>query len=466
MTATAATDTPATPAPAARLVPPGPKGWPLLGVVPQFVRDPPGYLVRVAREHGDVARLPIGRGEVFLLSGPKEIEYAHLHTGREFKKGYQNDLGTRLLLGNGLVTSDGEFWRRQRRLAQPAFHRERINAYGEIMVSYTERMLAGWHDGERRDAHDEMMRLTLAIVLKTLFDRDPGEAGADDGANSAIGAAVSTAMAEWMSETARGAVLPAHIPTPGRARLRRTAAAIDAAVADVIAAHRERGDDRGDLLSMLLAARDEDGNPMSDAQLRDEAVTLYLAGHETTALALSWTFALLARYPGVEASLWDELTDVLGGRPPTVADVPRLRYTDAILKETLRLYPPAWMVARTTAAEVTVSGYTLLPETQVWMSPYAVQRDPRFWPAPEIFDPQRWLNGAADAAPAFAYFPFGGGPRKCIGTTFAQLEGVLLLATIAQRFRLHVLGPVVPQAAVTLRPSAKKGGVPVRLVAR
>ena len=214
---------------------------------------------------------------------------------------------------------------------------------------------------------------------------------------------------------------------------------------------------------MLLAARDDDDKPMSDKQLRDEAVTLYLAGHETTALALSWTFTLLARYPGVEATLWDEVRDVLGGRPPTVADVSRLPYTDAVIKETLRLYPPAWMVARTTDADVTLGGYALPPETMVWMSPYAVQRDPRFWPDPETFDPQRWLNGTADAAPAFAYFPFGGGPRKCIGTTFAQMEGVLLLATIAQRFRLHVLAPVAPQAAVTLRP---KNGVSVRLVAR
>lgn len=445
-----ATVSPLAPAPHA----PGPAGWPLVGVVPQLAADSLGFLTHVAREYGDVARLPLGTRPTYLLSSPADIEYVHLHTGREFNKGY----GTDPFLGNGLVNSEGGFWRRQRRLAQPAFHRERIAAYAGMMTERTAWLLATWRGGERRDAHADMMRLTLGIVTETLFGADVETEAAT------IGEAVSTGITALTRETMRIIPLPRQLPTPTRVRMRHAAATLDRVIGKMIAARRAEGGDHGDLLSMFLAARDDDGSGMTDAQLRDEAMTMFLAGHETTANALTWTWMLLSRYPGVEASLLTELHTVLGGRVPTLADAPRLRYTDAVIKEAMRLYPPVPLVARQPINDTVIGGYHIPAGSDLWMSQWVTQRDPRFWPDPEAFDPTRWLNGSGDAAPPFAYFPFGGGPRKCIGVTFAAMEAVLVLATIAQRFALRVQGPVTVEATVfTARP---KGGLPVQIVAR
>ena len=443
----------ATTPPALAPGPPGPAGLPLVGILPQFGRNPLGSLTRIARRHGDVARLPLGKHPTYLLSGPAEIERVHQQTGREFRKGY----GEGPLLGNGLVTSEGEFWRRQRRLAQPAFHRERVDAYGATMVARAERLLAGWRDGERRDLHAEMTRLTLGVVAKTLFEAEvTGEA-------DTVGRALTVALRESQREETRIIRLPARLPTPGRHRLRRAVADLHRIVAGIIARRQASGRDHGDLLSMLIAARDDDGAGMSDRQLRDEVMTLFLAGHETTANALSWTWLLLSRHPEVEAALLAELRAVLGGRAPALADLPRLRYTDATLREAMRLYPPVWLVSRQPLAEVELGGYRLPAGADLWMSPWVVQRDPRFFPDPKRFDPARWLGDQAPAPPRFAYFPFGSGPRKCIGAAFAEMEMALVLATIAQRFGARIDGPVAIEAATTIRP---RHGLPATLSAR
>ena len=435
---------------------PGPSALSPAGILRQ-VRDPLGYWTDVAREYGPVARLPFDRPPAYLLGGPEEIGQVHLRTGKEFDKGYEDD-PLYPLLGNGLVNSEGEFWRRQRRLVQPAFHRERIDAYARTMVSRTERMLGGWREGERRDAHEEMMRLTLGIVAETLFGVEiEGEAGA-------VGRAISEGIDEAERESRRVVRLPAWVPMAGRGRLRRAVEALDRVVLRIIAERRIEGKDRGDLLSMLLAAQDEDGAGMTDRQLRDEAMTLFIAGHETTALALTWTWALLSRHAAVEEALLAELREVLDGRSPTVADVRGLRYAEAVIKESMRLYPPIPVVARRANRDVEIGGYLVPSGTQLVMCPWIVQRDARYFPAPETFDPSRWLGDATEGLPKFAYFPFGGGPRKCIGTAFAMVEATLLLATIAQKFRLQADGPVVPEASiVTVRP---RHGVPVRLISR
>ncbi len=421
-------------------------------------RDQLDSFARLAREYGDVVRMPFGKPPTYLLAGPEEIGHVHLRTGREFDKGYGEDR----FMGNGLVNSEGDFWRRQRRLVQPAFRRERIDAYAETMVSRTGRMLERWQtrSGEQAhlDAHAEMMRLTLGIVVETLFDAEV------EGETDAVGRAIDVGTREAAREVLDFFTLPEWVPTPGRARARRAVKELDRVVLGMISERRAEGHDHGDLLSMLLAAQDDEGVGMSDRQLHDEAMTLFLAGHETTASTLTWAWVLLAENPKVEKALHNELDEVLGGRRPTVADVPALRYADAVIKEAMRLYPPVPMVACRAAREVELKGYRVPTGTQLLMSPWVVQRDPRFFDGPEEFRPTRWLGDAVKGLPDYAYFPFGGGPRKCIGFTFATMEAILILATVAQSVEVRVDGPIAADAsAFAVRP---RDGVPFRAVPR
>jgi cytochrome P450 len=362
------------------------------------------------------------------------------------------------VLGNGLLVNEGDFWRRQRRLAQPAFHRRRVEAYGETMVAFTGRMLEDWRDSEVRDVHREMMRLTLEIVAKTLLDADiAGEA-------EGIGDAMAEIM-DYFSDQGSGSflrLLPKRFPTPGNLGYRRAVRRLDGIIYSIIEERRRSGADTGDLLSMLLHAEDEDGNRMDPRQLRDEVMTVVLAGHETTAIALSWTFHLLGENPEAEAKLSAELEEVLDRRVPTVTDLPRLRYAAAVIKESMRLYPPAWAVGREALGDCEIGGYHVPTKTQMFISQYVTHRDPRFFDDPDAFDPSRWQDGRTKNLPAYAYFPFGGGPRLCIGSNFARMEAVLLLATVAREFRLEpVTGdPPVPQPSITLRP---RGGIMMKL---
>jgi cytochrome P450 len=440
-------------------LPPGPKGHWLWGHLGELRRDILKFYTNCAREYGEVAYFRFGRKPIYLLSHPDLVEEVLVAQNHRFVKNYLLRLLTPLL-GNGMLMSEGSFWLRQRRLAQPAFHRSRIAAYGPAMVGFTERMLAGWHSGEHRDIHHEMMQLTLAIAAKTLFDVDVQNESTD------VGAALDVVRRDFSARMGSIWPIPVHWPTPGNFRLRRAVERLDRIIYRFIEQRRRSGNEGSDLLSLLLLARDEDdGSQMTDKQLRDEAMTIFLAGHETTAILMSWTWYLLARHPEVEAKLVAELRDVLGNRPPSVEDIPMLRYTEMVVTEALRLYPPAYIIGREAAEASIIGGYAVPAGTTVLMSQWVIQRDPRYFNDPDSFRPDRWADGLAQRLPKYAYFPFGGGPRICIGNTFAMQEAVLLLATIAPRFRFTLASadPVQTQPTVTLRP---RGGIPAVLAKR
>ncbi len=446
--------TPAT-APAA----PGPKGNLILGVMPEFNRDTLAFIEQ-ARDYGDVVRMRFFYLTVHFLYNPAHIEYVLSTNAKNFIK--SRSLRTpffRRLVGNGLLTSEGEEWKRQRRLAQPAFHRQRISSYGDVMVEYADRMISGWRNDEVRDIHRDMMRLTLEVVVKTLFNADiSGEA-------DKVGRVLARMVKPFASQATLKWILDNRLPTPTNRRFNADAREIDNIVYRLIAERRSSGADQGDLLSMLLAAQDEDGSQMTDHQLRDEVMTLFLAGHETTALTLSWAWYLLAQNPEVEKNFHAELDEVLEGRLPTVADMPRLKYTEKIAKESMRLYPPAYGVGREAIQEFELGGYRIPARAQLFMFQWVTQRDSRFFSEPNRFYPERWTEELTNSLPKYAYFPFGGGPRACIGNYFAMMEVVLLLATIGQRFRFSLLPDhqVSLMPAMSLRPA---GGIPVRVAPR
>jgi cytochrome P450 len=415
-----------------------------------ITRRPLEFLPALAREHGDVAGFRIGAQPFVLLSHPDHIRDVLVTHGRTFHKGRGLERA-KILLGGGLLTSEDELHLRQRRLAQPAFHRARINAYGEVMAAYARRRAARWTDGAELDVSREMAAYTLAVVGRTLFDADiEGEA-------RDIGEALGAAIAAFSFTVLPLGELLLRLPLPAARRFRRGRERLDATIYQMIDRRRKSGTDHGDLLSMLLLAHDTEGDDtgMSDIQLRDEAMTLLLAGHETTANALTWALYLMSTSPEVERRLHVEV-DALGDYPLDATDVARLPYTRAVLAETMRLYPPAWIVGRRALVEYQVGEYALPPRTIVLMSQWLVHRDPRWWPDAEAFQPERWLpgGGASDRSrPKLSYFPFGAGTRACIGEQFAWMEGVLALASFAQRWRLTLAAGqrVVPQPIVTLR---------------
>ena len=419
--------------------------------------NPLEYFTKVAREYGDVAGLRVLNFKTVFINHPSLIEEVLVTNARKYSKG-RVLRANRHVFGEGLLTSEGDFWLRQRRLAQPAFHRARVASYAATMVDYTERMVQGWRGGEERDAHQEMMRLTLEIVAKTLFDADVERDAQEVGKSLEL-------LLEIGANFRRTIFVPHWLPTPTNLRVRREVKQIEKILYRIIAERRASGRDAGDLLSMLLSAQDEDGSRMTDRQLRDETITLFLAGHETTASTLSWTWWLLARHPAVEAKLHAELDAVLGDRAPTLDDLPKLRYTGHLITESLRLYPAAWGMARLVVEDHEIAGYAVTKGMGVAMAQWVVHRDPRWYDAPEEFRPERWEDDLLKRLQRFAYFPFGGGPRQCIGNAFALMEAALILATIARKFRLLLVAnhPVVPLASITLRP---RHGVRVTLESR
>ncbi|MDQ6885661.1 MAG: cytochrome P450 [Gemmatimonadota bacterium] len=417
-----------------------------------FTRDRLGFFTRLAREHGDIARIRIGPQQLVLLSHPDHIRDVLITFNRNFVKGRGVERSKRLL-GNGLLTSEGEFHLRQRRLAQPAFHRERISAYGDVMARYAARAADSWRDGQTLNIPTVSAQLTLAIAAKTLFDTN-----LEDEARE-IGEALGTVIGLFNIALLPFSEVMDRLPLPWTLRFNRARARLDETIYRLIARRHESGEDHGDLLSMLMMARDteQDGGRMSDEQLRDEAMTLLLAGHETTAVALAWSWYLLAQNPDVEATMLAEVDAVLGTRLPTAADVARLPYTRMVLAESMRLYPPAWALTYRALDDQPMGGYVIPRNSVVIMSQYLVHRDPRFYDDPERFDPERWTPEAQARRPRFAYFPFGGGPRQCIGEAFAWMEGVLVLATVAQRVRLERADgrEVKPNPLFTLRPKGE-----------
>jgi cytochrome P450 len=419
--------------------------------------NPLEYFTKLTRDYGDVAGIRVLNFGTIFINHPDTIEEVLVTNARKYSKG-RVLRANKHIFGEGLLTSEGEFWLRQRRLAQPAFHRARIASYAATMVEYTQRMLEGWRGGEERDAHQEMMRLTLQIVGKTLFDADMERDAQEVGKSLEL-------LLEIGANFRRTIFVPHWLPTPTNLRVKREVAQIEKILYRIIGERRASGRDAGDLLSMLLAAQDEDGSRMTDRQLRDEAITLFLAGHETTASTLSWTWWLLAQNPAVEAKLHAELDAVLGDRAPSLEDLPNLSYTGHVITESLRLYPAAWGTARLAVEDHEIAGYPVTKGMGVAMAQWVVHRDPRWFDAPEEFRPERWQGDLLKRLPRFAYFPFGGGPRQCIGNTFALMEAALVLATIAQKFRLRLVAnhPVVPLASITLRP---RHGVRVTLERR
>jgi len=426
----------------------------------RLTKEPLAFVQRLHREHGDVARFSVAGQPLVLVSDPDRIRDVLVTHARTFHKGRGLERA-KLLLGEGLLTSEGEKHLRQRRLAQPAFHRARVNAYGEVMARYAERRVARWTDGERFDLSREMAAYTLAVAGKTLFDADIEDEAPE------IGAALAAALAAFNFSVLPFAGLLLRLPFPVVRRFRRARARLDATIYRLIAERRASGEDRGDLLSMLLLAHDTegDGSGMTDEQLRDEAMTILLAGHETTANALTWALWLLSRHPAVSARLHAEV-DALGDAALGAEDVARLPYVRAVLAETLRLYPPAWVLGRRATSPYLLGDVELPARTIVLMSQWVVHRDPRWWPDADAFQPERWLEGGSALAadrPKFSYFPFGAGTRVCIGEQFAWMEGILALASVTRRWRLEpVAGHVVePHPIITLR--ARHG---VHVVAR
>jgi cytochrome P450 len=431
--------------------PSGPKGWPLVGHLIDVARDPLGFFTACASGYGDVVALRFGSWPMLLLSSPDHVEQVLVKEHHNFIKVRFFWRQVTAIFGNGLVTSEGEFWRRQRRLAAPAFSGQRLTRHAAAMVAYTERMLDGWSTGQPRELHADMMALTLHIAAKTLFNTEVEEDVTE------IDNAVTALTDEIASRVARPFVIPDAVPLPGHIRYRRGLRRIEQVVARMINERRSRLDNMGDLLSTFMLARDENGEPMSDRQLRDEVVTLLLAGHETTALALSWTWYLITSHPEVQDELASEADQVLAGRAATVEDLPRLGCAERVVTEALRLYPPAWVIGREAVQDCLIGGYPVMAGTALYMSPWVIQRDPRFFDNPSEFRPERWV-GLADQLPRFAYFPFGGGPRVCIGNRFAMMEAVLILVTMIQRVRLarQQDRTVTPLPSITLRP---RGGV-------
>ncbi len=447
-----------------RKLPPGPRGWPILGNIPLPGADWLAGFERAARTFGDVVYFQFLHVPMILLVHPEAIESVLLTNPANFLKS-RDYRALAKVLGNGLLTSEGDVWRAQRKMLQPAFRRENILSYAPVMAGCAESMLGRWRDGETRDLHQEMMALTLDIVGKALFGADVLRSA------DRVGSALETAMKQFTHIAGWAFLLPENFPVPGTWRMRRATRQLDEVIYGIIRERRARGHNSGaanssDLLGTLLEIRDDDGRPLSDLQLRDQLMTFFLAGHETTAIALSWTWYLLATNPEAERKLHAELGEVLRGQTPTVGDLPRLPYTEMVIKESMRLYPPAWGIGRQARTEFEAGGYQLPPRTNIFLLQWVTQRDARFFPEPERFLPERWSPDPSNEDPAgggpiqnrtvprFAYFPFGGGPRVCIGAGFAMMEATLLLATIAQRYRFTLVPdhPIKLFPSVTLRP--------------
>jgi cytochrome P450 len=414
-----------------------------------YRRGPLAYFQNLAKRYGDISFFRIGPQEAFFLNHPDLVKDLLVTNNQNFMKGLVLQRAKRLL-GEGLLTSEGEFHRRQRRLAQPAFHRQRIASYADVMIDYASRTSERWRDGDTLDISVEMMRLTLGIVGKTLFDADV------ESESGEVGKAMTVVMELFDTLTLPFFELLSKLPLPQLRRFDAARTKLDRIIFSLVDERRRSGADHGDLLSMLLLAQDEegDGGQMTDQQLRDELMTIFLAGHETTANALTWTWFLLSEHPEIEARLHQELDKVLSTRKPEFADVAQLRYTEMVLAESMRLYPPAWAIGRLATVDCELGGYFVPKKSLVLVSQYVMHRDERYYDNPLAFDPERWTSELRETRPQFSYFPFGGGPRRCIGEGFAWIEGILCLATLARRWRLRLVPhhPVALKPVVTLRP--------------
>ncbi len=430
----------------------GPRFRSPFGFLAVMRTDPLKFLMDCWRQYGDVAEIRFPPWSTFLFTHPNDIKHILQENHRNYWKGVVFQKLKRIA-GEGLVFSDGDLWRRQRQLIQPAFHRERIAGMAQMMVDSTTAMLDRWqtHAATERplDVATEMSTLTLEIVSRALFSTDLGDDSNEFTATVTAGLAYANHLVNHFLTP------PLVIPTRANVRGRRAIRSLDRIVWKLIEARRRDGRERKDLLGMLISARDADTNEaMDDKQLRDEVVTFLIAGHETTAVALTWAWHLLSLHPWAAQRLQNEVRDVLGGRLPTVGDVANLPYARMVLEESMRLYPPVWGTARAAYNEDEVGGVRVPAGASITLSPYVTHRHPAFWEEPERFDPERFSPERSTERPEYAYFPFGGGPRGCVGRQFATMEGQLVLAMIAQKFQLHdVPGHSWdPYPILTLRP--------------
>ena len=435
--------------------PPGPD-LSRLAALRAFRSDPLGLLERLAA-YGDVVTIDVPGSAAYLLNHPDLVHDVLVGRHRSFHKG-PTIQAAKMLLGELLLTSEDETHRRQRRLIQPLFHHERISTYAASMVRFAEHAAERWSDGEQMDVQAEMSALTLAVVGDTLFGTD-----VDERRSATVRRALTDTLGVFDRVYSPLFRLLVRLPSPSMRRYRRVESDLNRVIAEMIAERRAAGASGDDLLSLLLRAR-EDGAGMTDEQVRDEALTLFLAGHETTAIALTWTWWLLSRSPDAEGRLHAELDRVLPDRSPSVGDLPNLPYTQAAVSEAIRLRPPAWAIGRTAIAGHRANGYAIAEGSIVVVSPWLLHHDPRWWPEPGAFRPERWLDDDTER-PRYAFIPFGGGRRVCIGEPFARLEAAMLLASIARRWRFASTTDREPdrQAVITLRP---RGGLPMVAVRR
>lgn len=444
--------------------PPGPKDS-LLGfsLARQLRSRPLEFVTQIGRTYGDLAYFRMGPLRAYLVNSPQLIREVLVTRHKNFRRPPMVAGPLRAIDGNGLVLSEGDFWRRQRRLVQPAFATKRFDAYGRVTVAYTLRMLERWQAGTSFDVADAMTRLTLEIIAKTLFDVEV------EGQAARLGEAVRIMSQTIFHEAGYPVHLPDWFPLPAKRRKRWAIGTLNDLVGRVIRDRRASGEDRGDLLSMLLLAVDSegDGGRMTDLQARDEAMTLFNAGHDSTAAALTWIWYLVAKHPAVEARLVDEVDAVLAGRAPEYADVAGMPYAEMVVQESMRLYPPTWMLfPRDVVTPVELAGYAIPKGSWLYIFPYVTHRDPRFFDDPQSFDPERFAPGRVEKIPQYAYVPFGGGPRVCIGSAFATMEMILIMATVLQKFRLRLAddqSEVEAEPLISLRP---KGGLRVSISPR
>jgi cytochrome P450 len=444
--------------------PPGPRDY-FLGatIARRFRQHMLEFVTEMGRAYGDLSSVRMGPLRAYFVNSPPLIREVLVGKHKHFCRPKWMTRPLSKIDGNGLVLSDGPFWLRQRRLAAPAFSTRRFDGYAEVTVKYTQQMLARWTGGATYDVADEMTHLTLDIIANTLFGVDLGDRA------PSLGEAVRTFSEAFVQDAGNPFAVPDWIPTAKNRRKREAIATVDQLVRGIIRQRRASGEDRGDLLSMLLLAVDEegDGSGMTDEQARDEAVTLFNAGHDSTAAGLAWIWYLVATHPDVQNRLVAEVDRVLSGRTAAYTDVQQLPYVEMVVKESLRLYPPTWiLLPREVVEPLELGGYSIPRGSWIYTSPWVTQRDPRFFADPLRFDPERFSPGRADSIPPFAYFPFGGGPRVCIGSNFATMEMILIVASVLQKFRMQLAsgqGDAEPEALISIRP---KGGLRIALERR
>ncbi len=439
--------------------PPGPSELDFVRTHARFMTDQVGFLHWMRAKYGLVSQARLGMFQTMLVYDPELIEEVLVKRASLFHKdALTHDLEE--MLGRGLLTNEGEDWRRQRKLAAPALTRRQISTYADWMVELTNAEVDRWQDGEEVELHHRMMELTLRIVVKTLFNLDIEER------IDAIGHAVDEAMEVFHKYThTPWRFVPRAIPTPLSRKFDRSIEFLDEVVYDLIAKRRASNEEGDDLLYRFLIANDEDGNGMTDKQLRDEVLTMFLAGHETTALAVTYAWYLLTKNPWAMQRLHEEVDEVLGDRPATADDVREMPYLNQVIKETMRMYSPAWLIGREALEDLELGPYRVPKGTQVLFPQVVMHYEEQYFPKPHEFRPERWHDGFEKSLPRFAYFPFGGGPRVCIGNHFANMEAALMIATMAQRFGMEnrMAGPLKTAPAITLRPSVP---VNVRMVRR